>query len=202
MRRILLLIVFIFIFSATCIEGHLANPPWPMFRMDAKHTGISPYNTSHVDGTIKWTFETGDGIESSPVIGIDGTIYIGSHDGYLYAINPDGTEQWRFDAGPPRYDERWNVSKSIMATPAIALDGTIYVYSSANYLFAVDPNGTEKWKYYLLWGNDFWTSPVIDDDGTIYIGSANSQTTPGFDAGLHALHPNGTENGRLGEKDG
>jgi outer membrane protein assembly factor BamB len=193
MRRALIIIFFSILFCAICIEAQPADSPWPMFRMDTKHTGISPYNTSHVDGTVLWSFETGAGIESSPVIGADGTIYVGSHDGYLYAINPDGTEKWRFDAGPPRYDERWNVSKSIMATPAIAADGTICVYSSANYLFAVNPNGTEKWRHYLLWGNDFWTSPIIGENGTIYIGSANSQSTPGFDAGLHAINPNGTE---------
>ena len=168
-----------------------------MFRMDVKHTGISTYDTSHVDGTILWTFETGDGIESSPVIGSDGTIYFGSHDGYLYAVNPDGTQKWKFDAGPPRYDARWDVSKAIMATPAIAADGTIYIYSSANYLFAVNPDGTEKWKIYMLWGNDFWSSPIIGDNGTIYIGSANSQSTDGFDAGLHAINPDGTEKWRF-----
>ncbi|UCF49983.1 MAG: PQQ-binding-like beta-propeller repeat protein [Thermoplasmatales archaeon] len=195
MRRVGILSFFLFmlVLSAFTISAQPAGSPWPMFRMDAKHSGISTYDTSHVDGTILWTFETGDGIESSPAIGSDGTIYIGSHDGYLYAINPDGTEKWRFDAGPPRYDARWDVSKSIMATPAIAADGTIYVYSSANYLFAVNSDGTEKWRHYLLWGNDFWTSPTIGDDGTIYIGSANSQSTEGFDAGLHAINSDGTE---------
>ena len=35
---------------------------------------------------MKWIFETGDAIESSPTIDADGTIYIGSNDGKLYAI--------------------------------------------------------------------------------------------------------------------
>ena len=38
------------------------------------------------DGNVKWIFETGDAIESSPTIDADGTIYIGSNDGKLYAI--------------------------------------------------------------------------------------------------------------------
>ena len=195
MRRtlIILFILTLVTISSLSVSAQLADSPWPTFRMDAKHSGISPYDTSHVDGTVKWTFETGAGIESSPVIGEDGTIYIGSHDGYLYAINPDGTEKWRFDAGPPVYDERWDVSKSIMATPAIATDGTIYIYSSANYLFAINPDGTEKWRFYALWGNDFWSSPVIGPDGTIYLGSARSQDIAGFDGGLHAINPDGTQ---------
>lgn len=37
----------------------------------------------------RWRFRTGDNIESSPAIGTDGTVYVGSNDGYLYAINAD-----------------------------------------------------------------------------------------------------------------
>jgi outer membrane protein assembly factor BamB len=164
-----------------------------MFHGDLRHTGLSPYDTSHVDGTEKWSFETGGGIESSPAIGADGTVYFGSHDGYFYALNPDGTEKWRFDAGPPSYDERWDVSKAIMASPAIASDGTVYIYSSANYLFAINPDGSEKWRFYLKWNNDFWSCPAIGPDGTIYIGSARSQDDPDFDGGLHAINTDGTE---------
>ena len=32
------------------------------------------------DGTRKWAFYIGDGVESSPAIGHDGTIYFGSYD--------------------------------------------------------------------------------------------------------------------------
>ena len=36
-----------------------------------------------------WEFETGDGVQSSPAIGPDGTVYVGSNDGKLYAIKTD-----------------------------------------------------------------------------------------------------------------
>jgi outer membrane protein assembly factor BamB len=71
--------------------GGLANSPWPMFRHNLNHTGLSPYDTSANIGQLKWSFETGDMIFSSPAIGSDGTIYIGSWDEKLHAINPDGT---------------------------------------------------------------------------------------------------------------
>ena len=38
----------------------------------------------------KWAFETGNWVSSSPTIGSDGTIYVGSKDKTLYAISPDG----------------------------------------------------------------------------------------------------------------
>ncbi len=97
-------------------EKSLANAPWPMFHFDLNHTGRSPYNTSSNDGTLRWKFKTGSAVDSSPAIGSDGTIYIGSHDGYVYAINPDGTLKWKFQTGGP-----------IDCSPAINWDGTIYI---------------------------------------------------------------------------
>ena len=37
-------------------------------------------------GDVIWEFETGDMVQSSPAIGSDGTIYVGSDDYSLYAI--------------------------------------------------------------------------------------------------------------------
>ena len=36
-----------------------------------------------------WAFETGDRVVSSPAIGSDGTVYVGSGDNKLYAIKTD-----------------------------------------------------------------------------------------------------------------
>ena len=40
-------------------------------------------------GTPIWEFETGGGVNSSPAIGSDGTVYVGSWDKNLYAIKTD-----------------------------------------------------------------------------------------------------------------
>jgi len=46
--------------------------------------------TSKVEvGTPIWEFETGFYVPSSPAIGSDGTVYVGSEDGKLYAIKTD-----------------------------------------------------------------------------------------------------------------
>ena len=55
------------------------------------------------EGELKWRFEMGGSVSSSPAIGPDGTIYIGAIDfgsgggHYIYAINPDGNLKWRSD---------------------------------------------------------------------------------------------------------
>jgi len=133
------------------------------------------------------------------VIAEDGTIYIGTHNNDMYAINPDGTLKWKFDAGEPweseAYPGNW---KGILSTPAIASDGTIYFTSMSDYLFALNPDGTLKWKFPVKRNDAIWSSPAIDTDGTIYIGSYIYEKEPYVDVGyVFAVNPDGTEKWRF-----
>lgn len=119
-------------------------------------------------GMKKWEFLTSDYITSSPAIGADGTIYVGSHDNKLYAINPDGTKKWEFVTGD------W-----VSGSPAISSDGTIYVGSADGHLYAINSDGTQKWQF-----SAGVTNPAIGDDGTIYIEYYQS---------LYAINQNGTQ---------
>jgi len=85
---ILMLIVLISSLS-DCAQS--ADSPWPMYKGNAKHTGQSPYDTSHTKPVLKWKFEAEDGVDSAPAIGSDGTIYVGTFGNKFYAFNPDGT---------------------------------------------------------------------------------------------------------------
>ena len=40
-------------------------------------------------GSVLWEFKTGGGLTSSPAIGSDGTVYVGSEDYKLYAIKTE-----------------------------------------------------------------------------------------------------------------
>jgi outer membrane protein assembly factor BamB len=175
-------------------RAQLAKTPWPMFGHDAMHTGLSPYNASGNPGTLRWKFTTGSGIFSSPVIGADGTIYIGSTDRNFYAINPDGTKKWKYTAGESirnsaaigadetiyfstdygnliavnpigRLKWKFNIGDSGSGSPAIGADGTIYVCSSGGLLYALKPDGTKKWQI----ATDARFSPAIGADGTVYV---------------------------------
>jgi outer membrane protein assembly factor BamB len=159
--------------STSIGSSGLADSPWPMFRQNINHTGLSPFDTSGNNGEEKWHFNTGNSVLSSPSIDIDGTIYVGSNDFNLYAINPDGSEKWNFTTGG-----------TITSSPTISNKGTIYVGSADHHLYAVNPNGTEKWNY-SLGGRIRDSSPTINSDGTIYIGCFGDRT-------LYALNPNGT----------
>ncbi len=111
----------------------------------------------------KWKFETQDDIDSSAAIGIDGTVYIGSDDRNLYAIDPDtGQEIWRF-----------MTDDEVRSSPAVGPDGTIYFGSTDGNLYAVTPNGKKKWAFNI--GNFIFSSPAISSDGRIiYIGASDN----------------------------
>ena len=64
-------------------------------------------------------------MKSSPAIGSEGTIYIGSYDKSLYAMTPDGTVKRKYAAGD-----------AIGSSPAIGSDGVIYFGSDDKSVYA------------------------------------------------------------------
>ncbi len=140
---------------------------------DGKVYAVNP------NGTKKWEVATGESIWSSPAIGSDGTIYIGSRisdysNGKLHAITPSGTYKWGYITGGQGID---------LSSPAIGSDGTIYVGGDSE-LYAVNPDGSEKWKL-TIFNLNGRSSPAIGKDGTIYIAGQSTNQ-------LHAVYPNGT----------
>ncbi|MCR4319015.1 MAG: PQQ-binding-like beta-propeller repeat protein, partial [Candidatus Brocadiaceae bacterium] len=83
------LITFLFIIISALpqfksVQAETHKIPWQMFRGDIQHTGQSAYKGPQTNN-LKWSFKIGTRITSSPSIGPDGTIYVGSIDGRLYA---------------------------------------------------------------------------------------------------------------------
>jgi outer membrane protein assembly factor BamB len=159
----------------------LANSPWPKFHRGQGNTGLAG-TTATTSSQVKWSRLTGGDIEASPVIGTDGTVYIGSHDGKLYALDgDDGSIKWDF-----------SLASGVASAPAIADDGTIYVATLDGKVYALVDNGTsasEKWTAFqrgTLGLEESYASPAIADDGTIYVA--------GEDGMLYAINPsNGLE---------
>lgn len=155
------------------LDGLCENCPWPMIHHDIRHTSLSQSIGPH-DANLLWNFAGWPDFwasESSPVIGLDGVIYIGDL-GHLHAIDREGREIWCFDTG-------WTDS-----TPAIANDGTIYIGAWDGNLYAINPDGTEKWHFTTEAGIWLNSSPVIAENGNIYFG--------GNDGYLYALSDQGS----------
>ena len=104
-------------------------------------------------GTVLWEFETGDAVDSSPAIGSDGTVYVGSYDKKLYAINgKSGVKLWEFETGG-----------AVTSSPAIGSDGTVYVGSVDKKLYAIktDSKGPAKSPWPMFRQNPLHTGRVM-----------------------------------------
>ncbi len=113
-------------------------------------------------GKVLWT-RTLDGRldDSSPAIGPDGTVYIGTHPGQyeygksLYAFTPAGTQKWTFEADSE--GANW---------PIVGPDGTIH-FIDQTQLYAITPAGQQKWKVPLL--DRTYNSAAVTRDGIVVV---------------------------------
>lgn len=138
------------------------------------------------DGDQRWSrqinFNSNSTLDSSPAIGVNGQIYIGTDSkvfqgtdssGAVSSINSNsGTFEWSVSIG----------GADVIASPAISADGKIYIGSSLTLLRAFNLNGEEEWSIDL--GSSIYGSPVIGVNNNVYIATRNGQ--------LHAVDSNGT----------
>jgi outer membrane protein assembly factor BamB len=179
-----------------------------MYQQDAQHTGRSPYagprnsnvlrrfDTSTPDNIPSDAIIQRDDFQSSSVIGPDGTIYITTGAGQLFAVTADGKVRWTAQTGP-----------TIKSASALGADGTVYNPTSDGKMYAVSSAGQVKWSFDfgqhlgptpLLVsptpgpggnggggaGIGSGASPTVAPDGTIFIGANNSN--------MYAVAPDGS----------
>ena len=137
---------------------------------------------------VKWMADLGaTRVMASPTVGPDGTVYVATSDGHLFAVASDGTARWSVQTGA-----------TIKSAPAVGADGTIYHATSDGNMYAVSPQGQIKWMFTFADhlgptplviatptaagggaggganGIGSGASPTIGNDGTIFIGANNS----------------------------
>ena len=130
---------------------------WWRFRNDTANMGRGLFDATRVND-LGWVIPTQGYIESSPAISADGTTYIGSADGKLYAVTQNGTLRWTL-----------NLGSLIESSPAIAADGSILIGSEDGKLRCISPAADVKWSYQAT--GAVHSSPLISN-GRVYVGSA------------------------------
>ncbi len=150
-----------------------ADAPWPTFRRDERNTGRSPI-AARYHGDRPWSFATGKGIFSTPVVDGRGTIYVGSADHNFYAIGPDGSEKWRFESG-----EVIDSAAALRPDPETGV-ATVVFPSGDGYLRCLRAEDGA-----LLWALDARLAPqasynnwfegnvAVGYDGALYAGNTN-----------------------------
>jgi len=144
------------------------------------------------DGTGKWTFTTGELIDSAatitrfdPELGYSKVVFL-SGDGNIYCLRtdngiPDPQDRllWTFEATVdpgPGYNNWWE------GNVVMGFDGTLYAGNTNWNYYAFTQEGDLKWTYTT--GSNAWSAASFADDGTIYWGS--------LDIMIHAVNQDGT----------
>jgi outer membrane protein assembly factor BamB len=117
-----------------------------------------------VNDRVVWTFDQAEaGFETNPLI-VNGVVYVGNRDGYMYALNSStGGLLWKYKSGGP------------ILFSAAYNDGVIYFASNDAHAYALEADdGSLVWKSDKLPGagfHSFW--PVIYGDYLILAGGHN-----------------------------
>lgn len=168
-----------------------ATSPWPEMRHDHRNTASSPVRARY-RGERPWAFRTGKGIFSTPFIGGDGTVYVGSADTRFYAIAPNGRRRWSFKTGNiidsagviGAYDPR------LRTNPITFGSGDEYLYHLRSDRRRMSRRARTIWRLKApdvsVQGQivDWWEGNAeIGPGGTIYAGNT--------DGTAYAINPNG-----------
>jgi eukaryotic-like serine/threonine-protein kinase len=132
-------------------------------KVDSAKAAEALFNKPGTSGfTVLWKFETKGQVNSSPCIGPDGTVYFGSEDDNVYAINgTTGKQKWEF-----------RTHNDVNSSPIIIDKGTLFVGSDDCSIYAIDSkNGKEKWHYETA--GVITANAVLDKSGQVYVGSAD-----------------------------
>ncbi len=145
--------------SVTISTGQgMAESAWPCAGRDASNTRFSPYYIDDFQGEILWSFDTERAITSTPVIGEDGNVFVGSVDNKLYSISSSGMLRWHFTA-----------DSDLRYSPLLDAHGNIYFTSREGTFYALDRYGHLEWRINIPGGID--GHPVMGNDGMAYFAS-------------------------------
>ncbi|XP_031562807.1 uncharacterized protein LOC116298460 isoform X2 [Actinia tenebrosa] len=112
-----------------------------------------------LDGTLLWKFKTEGAVVSSTGVGTDGTLYVGSLDGDMYAVNKDGSLKWKKHLG----DQIWS-------SPALKDGGRVVFVGSmtdtTSNIFALKgETGESVWD--LKTQGPVFSSPALNEDESV-----------------------------------
>jgi outer membrane protein assembly factor BamB len=148
------------------VLAELALPPVPPepgalprsangFMGDSAHTGRSENRGPASEPVSLWRYQTEARVFASPVVGHDGSVYVGSLDGQFVALDADGTLKWRYAAGQKIY-------------PSALLVGTSVIFGTHQQeLVSLSLDGQPRWKVPLQDVVD--ASATLGPDGRVYV---------------------------------
>ena len=177
----------------------------PMYRMDPTHQNVQPGPGPDGQPQLAWSVKAG-GATTTPILG-DGTLFFGSDDGFLYALDPrTGADRWRLNLGAPTSvpvfgngivaaaddngvlhgvaastgEELWHTEPVLNTSGPVLADGIVYITGTDHRAHGFDlQTGVERWS---------WTTTADLGELAIAGDTAYIETRGGV---LHAVTLNG-----------
>lgn len=118
------------------------NYSWPKFKGDLYNSGQSPINVKvNTNSAKRWVFNTRGLVWSSPIVDEKDNVYVGSSDGFFYAIDDRGKLIWKYQLMPG--------PDSIIDSAATFVDDNLLVIPGGDgYLHCVDKlTGNLQWQF-------------------------------------------------------
>ena len=90
------------------------------------------------DGELRWYFpvtvsdSSEVGIASGPLVDVDGNLYFGAHDDYVYSLSGDGDLRWIHELG-----------EDIDSAPVLREDGALIIGCDDGFLYAIGASADE-----------------------------------------------------------
>jgi len=120
------------------------------------------------EGDRQWELETGLPVFTEVAVGPDGTIYFGTLEGYLVAVNRDGRLLWISPVGICQ--DTWPFPLSVASAPLVLQDGVLLAPAGGNYLDAVRAaDGARLYRIEIPEAFGFQYSPVMTNSGLMAI---------------------------------
>ena len=201
--------------SASTIR--VSSRPWAMFKGDRQHTGqaaVSGPRTATLKWRYQLSTDSHPSI-GSPAVDRQNTVFV-TVGSTLVAIDVNGQRLWSAaldgsGAAALSADESivyvagnlklyafrasngsalWTYSgptQAIHGEPVVASGGTIYFGAWDAYVYALNTDGTLKWRYQTDGGIAPLASPTLsNDENTLYVGTGDPHIDPG--GSLYALN--------------
>lgn len=161
------------------LPGCAAAPPEPPHAASSTARAVSAFEAGAQEpalptqlpreplpAAVAWSYRAGAPLAAPPAVGPDGSVVVGSVDGYLHALRGDGSFRWGYTLRGP-----------VVGRPAIGLHGDVFAAADPNGLYALDGEGTLLWVSSVIGGVS--SPPVVDLNHKVWIATGQG-TLLGF----------------------
>ncbi len=149
------------------LPAGLADAPWPMYQKDMFHTANTTLRGPDISAAAVLFSAYVEGRPSSAVIDASGTAYIGSADGCVYAVSPEGDSECIHNTGGP-----------VSATPVLTDNDTLFAGTDNGTLLGLTTGGSLLWDPVTL-EHGIVSAPALGPSGSLFVATSGDNDREG-----------------------